>query len=140
MNFFRFIIITICFFSTIACSPGIVPSKPSLNLESKISNPIFIDSSTLSSEPTVFVRSMSLEATGAKDLDSMLEQKLSESGHRLVSRSDGARIKITSKLVYLGGIKNISATESLQAGYESHLVYFSEISNQDSQYHSIAFV
>jgi len=98
----------------VSCAPR---PTPHLQIDSKISKPFIINENILSTEPTIFVRSMSYESTGAKDLDALIEKRLKSSNHRLVNQSDSASIKLLAQLVYLGSAEHLDFETLLTDGY-----------------------
>lgn len=115
---FRFLtfFLVLCF-SLLACTPQPVWRPHELQIDSKISKPLIVDENVLSTEPTIFVRAMSYEASGAKDLDALIEKRLASSKHRLVTRADTASIKLLAHLVYCGSAENLDAESILAEGH-----------------------
>ena len=97
-----------------ACTP---PLPDKLIIDSKISNPLDISADTISTEPTIFVRATSHDASGAKDLDQLIEKKLTSYGHRLNNRSDTAKIKLLAELKYIGEAESLDSGSILSSGY-----------------------
>ena len=101
-----------------ACAP---PLPDKLIIDSKISNPLDISEDTISTEPTIFVRATSHDASGAEDLDQLIEKKLTSYGHRLNNRSDTAKIKLLANLKYIGEAKNLDPKSMISSGYDSKI-------------------
>jgi len=134
------IIFLIIVFTLSACTPKPTFLPPELRIDSKISSPLAIDENVLSTEPTIFVRAMSYDANGAKDLDSLIEKRLESSKHRLVTRSDTASIKLLAQLVYLGSADQIDISTILAMGYGNPIVSARSNQVQNHIYESVAIV
>lgn len=135
-----YILMLISVFSLLACTPQPTWRPHELQIDSKISKPLVIDEIVLSTEPTVFVRAMSYEASGAKDLDALIEKRLNSSKHRLVTRADTATIKLLAHLVYLGSAEQLDTETALAEGYGAPIPTSSVNHEKNSIYESVAII
>jgi len=117
-----------------ACAP---PLPDKLIIDSKISNPLDISADIISTEPTIFVRATSHEASGAEDLDQLIEKKLTSYGHRLNNRSDTAKIKLLAQLKYSGAAENLDSRSILSSGYGSKITM---TTTQNHKYDYVAII
>lgn len=117
-----------------ACVP---PLPDKLIIDSKISNPLDISEDAISTEPTIFVRATSHDASGAEDLDQLIEEKLTSYGLRLNNRSDTATIILLAQLKYIGTAENLDSGSILSSGYGSKIT---TTTTQNHKYDYVAII
>lgn len=109
-----------------------------LILDSHVSPPFVLNEDILTSEPTIFVRAFSSNVDFSSGrLDSLIEEKLEKSRHRLTKRSEGAGYRILAKVLYLGPGGKIDSDSTLAAGYNKPLVSTKVDVNGDAVYSAI---